>query len=131
MTSPTPAEHTAIDAMLLKEPQLTEAEERLIGEVAGHLFDRADILRGTGSLQAYADEHDAVMRLRRRCDVLEAAVNERASLLERVRKLEEGARTFVQYEEAIKSGDDVTAMAAYAVASKQLRAALQPEQETA
>lgn len=56
------------------EPPLTNDELRLIGDVAGHLFDRCDANRGNSLFGLYRDEHDAVMRLRRRCDALEAAL---------------------------------------------------------
>lgn len=62
------------------EKPLSDEEQRLIGEVAGHLFDRCDEVRHTEKFQALAAEHDAVMRLRRLYDQQQKEIGTYAAL---------------------------------------------------
>lgn len=55
------------------EPPISEDEERLIGSVSAALFNKCNQSRGTLEGKLASQEHDAVMRLRRRHRALEEA----------------------------------------------------------
>jgi hypothetical protein len=63
------------------EHPLTNEELRLIGDASGHLFDRCDEAGGTPEYRQMADEHDAVMRLRRLYDQQQATISRQSALL--------------------------------------------------
>ncbi|MBS4046543.1 MAG: hypothetical protein KG075_09405 [Alphaproteobacteria bacterium] len=116
-TSPTPAEHTAIDM------------EIALKSDAVCLAIMADICADKGMTSL----SDDLLRIR---ENMQAAVNERASLLERVRKLEEALQRLFSVAAIMRFEPDEGRPrplkdGVYDQAMNIARSALQPEQETA
>jgi len=80
------------------EEPITAEEERLIGKASGHLFNRCREAVGTSYKDQVGAEHDAMMRLRRRHQQVEAALAAQAADIARLREaLEPSAGTKAAY----------------------------------